>query len=260
MTDKQYIRERDKQAKHSVATGGVFAVLFNGLIVAGLCIGGFTYLDPPPPEKEQILIEFDQVEIEKPKQRRDGTKPRAEVPSKEIKLVQQSEAQHLGTKTNEAQEATVGDKGDVEVPEPPRKEINKKALFAAANNKTEKDTLAAQTAREITDALKTGHALGNTKVGETSGEPQANLKGRTHNGTLPRPSYSVQKEGRVVVDIWVDNYGTVQKAVAGAEGTTVTDSDMWNAARKAAMKASFNMSADAPAMQKGTITYIFKLK
>ena len=260
MTDKQYIRERDKQAKHSVATGGVFAVLFNGLIVAGLCIGGFTYLDPPPPEKEQILIEFDQVEIEKPKQRRDGTKPRAEVPSKEIKLVQQSEAQHLGTKTNEAQEATVGDKGDVEVPEPPRKEINKKALFAAANNKTEKDTLAAQTAREITDALKAGHALGNTKVGETSGEPQANLKGRTHNGTLTRPSCSVQKEGRVVVDIWVDNYGTVQKAVAGSEGTTVADSDMWNAARKAAMKASFNMSADAPAMQKGTITYIFKLK
>ena len=260
MTDKQYIREREKRAKHSVATGGVFAVLFNGLIVAGLSIGGFTYLDPPPPEKEQILIEFDQVEIEKPKQRRDGTKPRAEVPSKKIELVQQSEAQHLGTKTNEAQEATVGDKGDVEVPEPPRKEINKKALFAAANNKTEKDTLAAQTAREVTDALKAGHALGNTKTGQTSGEPQATLKGRTHNGTLPRPSYSVQKEGTVVVEIWVDNYGTVQKAVPGAEGTTVTDSDMWNAARKAAMSASFNMSADAPAMQKGTITYKFKLK
>lgn len=260
MADRQYIRERERQAKHSVVTGGVFAVLFNGLIVTGLCIGGFTYLDPPPPEKEQILIEFDQVEIQKPKQRRDGTKPRAEVPSKDIKLVQQSEAQNLGTKTNEAQEATVGDKGDVEVPEPPRKEINKRALFAAADNKTEKDTLAAQTAREVTDALKAGHALGNTKVGETSGEPQANVKGRTLNGTLPRPAYSVQKEGRVVVKIWVDNYGTVQKAVAGAEGTTVTDSDMWVAARKAAMGASFNMSADAPALQEGTITYIFKLR
>jgi TonB family protein len=260
MADRQYIRERERQAKHSVVTGGVFAVLFNGLIVTGLCIGGFTYLDPPPPEKEQILIEFDQVEIQKPKQRRDGTKPRAEVPSKDIKLVQQSEAQNLGTKTNEAQEATVGDKGDVEVPEPPRKEINKRALFAAADNKTEKDTLAAQTAREVTDALNAGHALGNTKVGETSGEPQANVKGRTLNGTLPRPTYSVQKEGRVVVKIWVDNYGTVQKAVAGAEGTTVTDSDMWVAARKAAMGASFNMSADAPALQEGTITYIFKLR
>ena len=260
MTDRQYIRERERQAKRSVVTGGVFAVLFNGLIVTGLCVGGFTYLDPPPPEKEQILIEFEQVEIEKPKQERDGTKPRAEEPSKKIELVQQSEAQHLGTKTNEAKEATAGDKGDVEVPEPPRKEINKRALFAAANNKTEKDTLAAQTAREVTDALKAGHALGNTKVGETSGEPKANVKGRTLNGTLPRPTYTVQKEGRVVVKIWVDNYGTVQQAVPGAEGTTVTDRDMWNAARKAAMEASFNMSADAPAMQKGTITYIFKVK
>jgi TonB family protein len=79
------------------------------------------------------------------------------------------------------------------------------------------------------------------------------------NGTLPRPSYAVQAAGTVVVDIWVDNYGNVQKAVAGAEGTTVTDKTLWQAARKAALGAHFNMSADAPALQKGTITYIFKL-
>lgn len=235
-------------------------VVIHGVLIAGSAVSGFTYLDPPPPEKEQILIDFEEVEIQKPKQRMDGTRPRAEEPSKEIKLVQQSEAQNLGTRTNEAPEATVGDKGDVEVPEPPRKEINRRALFSAANNKTQKDTLAAQTAREVTDALKAGHALGNTKVGESAGEPKANLKGRTLNGTLPRPSYPVQANGTVVVKIWVDNYGTVQKAIAGAEGTTVTDKELWNAARKAAMGASFNMSADAPAMQEGTITYIFKLK
>ena len=79
------------------------------------------------------------------------------------------------------------------------------------------------------------------------------------NGTLPRPSYAVQTSGKVVVDIWVDNYGNVQKAVAGAEGTTVTDKTLWQAARKAALGAHFNMSADAPALQKGTITYIFKI-
>ena len=254
------MHERQRQETRSILSGGVLAFVANGMLVAGLCVGGFTYLDPPPPEKEQILIEFEQVEVQKPKQRRDGTKPRAEVPSKEIKLVQQSQAQNLGTKTNEAQEATVGDKGDVEVPEPPRKEINKRALFSSAKNKTEKDTLAAQTAREVTDALKAGHALGNTKTGETSGEPKANLKGRTLNGSLPRPSYPVQATGTVVVDIWVDNYGNVQKAIAGSEGTTVTNTELWNEARKAAMGAHFNMSADAPAMQKGTITYIFKLK
>ena len=260
MADRQYMQERNRQQTRSRISGGVLVVLTHGVLIGTLFVGGFTYIDPPPPEKEQIVIDFSEVEMQKPKQRRDGTRPRAEVPTKEIKLVQQSEAQHLGTKTNEAQEATVGDKGDVEVPEPPRKQINKRALFSSANNKSQKDTLAAQTAREVTDALKAGHALGNTKTGETSGEPKANLKGRTLNGTLPRPSYPVQKSGVVVVKIWVDNYGIVQKAVAGADGTNVTDKDLWNAARNAAMKASFNMSADAPAMQEGTITYIFKLK
>ena len=260
LENRQYMQQQDKVSRNSAITGGLLAFVVNACLIAVLCLSGFTYLDPPPPDKEQILIEFDEVETVKPKQRRDGTKPRAEKPSKEINLVQQSQAQNLGTKTNEAEEATIGDKGDVEVPEPPRKEINKRALFAAADNKAKKDTLAAQTAREVTDALKAGHALGNTKTGETSGEPKAQLAGRTHNGTLPRPSAPGQQVGKVVVDIWVDNYGIVQKAVAGVEGTTVSDRDLWNEARKAAMKASFNMSADAPALQKGTITYIFKLK
>lgn len=260
MADRQYIQERDKQNKVSKATGLVLTTAVHAALVACCFVAGFTYLDPPPPEKEQILIEFEEMEIKKPKQTWKGTKPRAEVPSKDINLVQQSEAQHLGTKTNEAPEATVGDKGDVEVPEPPReKPIDRRALFSAADNKTEKDTLAAQTAREITDALKAGHALGNTETGETRGEPKAKLAGRTVNGTLPRPSFGVQAEGTVVVDIWVDNYGQVQKAVAGAEGTNVTDKTLWQAARKAALGAHFNMSADAPALQKGTITYIFKI-
>jgi hypothetical protein len=52
----------------------------------------------------------------------------------------------------------------------------------------------------------------------------------------------------------------VTEAIPGAEGTTVTDKTLWNAARSAALKAHFNQSANAPALQTGTITYIFKLK
>ena len=260
MADKQYIFERDRRNKVSKATGIALTVAVHAGLVACCFFAGFTYLDPPPPEKEQILIDFSEVEIKKPRQTWRGTKPRAEVASKELNLVQQSEAQHLGTKTNEAPEATVGDKGDVEVPEPPReKPIDRRALFSAANNKPEKDTLAAQTAREVSDALKEGHAMGNTKTGETQGKPQAKLKGRTLNGTLPKPTANFDKSGIVVVDIWVDNYGTVVRAEAGGEGTNITDATLWNEARKAAMKASFNTSAEAPAMQKGTITYVFKI-
>ena len=263
MANQHYIRERKKQERLSRTTGATLTVLLHISLIAIFFRTGFTYLDPPPPEKEMILIEFEEPKIEKPQQIWNGTRPQAvnPDPSKDINLVQQSEAQHEGTKSNEAQEAQVDEFGDVDVKDPaPKKEIDKRALFRAADNKTQKDTLAAQTAREVSDALKAGHAQGNTRTGETSGEPNAKLAGRSVNGTLPRPSYAVQASGKVVVDIWVDNYGTVQKAVAGAEGTTVTDKTVWQAARKAALGASFNMSADAPALQKGTITYIFNLK
>ncbi|MBR2065007.1 MAG: energy transducer TonB [Bacteroidales bacterium] len=259
---EQYLKERESQERKSRVTGVALTVSLHLVLLVCCFLTGFTYLDPPPPEQEQILIEFDEPEIQKPRQTWNGTRPRAVEPdpTKDINLVQRSEALNEGTKSNEAPEATVDDFGDVDVPEPERKkEINRKALFAAADNKTQKDTLAAQTAREVSDALKAGHASGNTKTGETSGEPNAKLAGRSVNGTLPRPSYSVQASGKVVVDIWVDNYGQVQKAVAGADGTTVTDKTLWQAARKAALGAHFNMSADAPALQKGTITYIFKL-
>lgn len=259
---EQYLKERERQERKSRVTGVILTVFMHAALLVCCFLTGFTYLDPPPPEQEQILIEFDEPETARPRQTWNGTTPRAvdPDPSKAINLVQRSESPVEGTKSNEAPEATVDDFGDVDIKEPERKkEIDRRALFSAADNKTQKDTLAAQTARDVSDALKAGHASGNTRTGETSGEPNAKLAGRSVNGTLPRPSYAVQESGKVVVEIWVDNYGNVQKAVAGAEGTTVSDKTLWQAARKAALGAHFNMSADAPALQKGTITYIFKL-
>lgn len=103
----------------------------------------------------------------------------------------------------------------------------------------------------------TGNVETNASV---AADVNAKLAGRSVNGTLLRPVYSSEVSGIVVVEVWVDNYGNVQKAVAGAEGTTVSDKELWQAARKAALGAHFNMDADAPALQKGTITYVFSMK
>lgn len=259
---KQYLAERERREKRARVTGVALTVLLHCALFGCCFLMGFTYLYPPPPEKEQILIDFSEMEVKKPRQTLDGARPNAVKPdpSEDINLVQKSEAQHIGTESNEAPEATVDDFGDVEAPEPERKkEIDRRALFSAANNKTQKDTLAMQTADRVSDALKEGHAQGNTYTGETSGEPNAKVAGRSVVGALPKPSYGIQASGKVVVKIWVDNYGTVQKAVPGAEGTTANDKTLWQAARKAALGAHFNMDGDAPAMQEGTITYIFKL-
>lgn len=262
MAQQQYIREREKQEKLAKTGGIAFTLIVHCVLLVCCFIAGFKYLDPPPPEQEQILIEFDEPEIERPRQTWNGTRPQAVTPdpTQPINLVQRSEAQMEGTTSNEAPEATVDDFGDVDIAEPKReKEINRRALFHAADNKTQKDTLAHQVSDKVTESLKAGHAQGNTRTGETSGEPNAKVPGRSVNGTLPRPAYGVQASGKVVVDIWVDNYGNVQRAVVG-DGTTVNDKTLWQAARKAALGAHFNMSADAPALQKGTITYIFNLK
>lgn len=245
----------------SKVTGIVLTVAVHVFLAIFGVFTGLKYIYPPPEEKS-ILIDFS-VEEQAPVKPRTGREPRSTNPdpSKPLELVQRSEAQNLGARQNEAPEATVGEDGDVEVPEPPReKEINRRALFHSADNKTDKDTLAAQTASKVTDALKAGHAQGTTDRGREVGEPNAKLKGRTAvNGYLPRPEYKANNEGTVVVDIWVDNYGEVKRAEINTELTRVTDKTLWQAARVAALKAKFNMTMDAPAMQEGTITYKFTI-
>lgn len=261
MADRQYIRERERREKASRATGVVLTVAAHAAIAVCCIVSGFTYLDPPPPEREMILIDFEepQVEMFEPDwEKRENSSPE---PSETTNLVQASEAQHEGTKLNEAQEAQVDDFGDVETPAPePEKEIDQRALFRTAKNKAEKDTLAPQTAEKVSEALKAGHAQGNTETGAVSGQPKASIKGRTFRGSIPEPQFAVQNSGTVVVTISVDRNGDVLTAVPGAQGTTVTDKALWQAAREAALKTHFNIDADADEKQYGTITYIFKLK
>lgn len=261
MKSKGYIEEQYRSRFQSSVFGAFLAIGVN-LCIALICsFSGLKYIYPPPEEKTMI-IDFEELEAPKIKVKKTGREPQAENANqqKKLELMQRSEGQYKGTKQNLAKEATVGPDGDVEVPEPPREEeIDNRALFHSAKN-TDKDTLAAQTSREPGDALRAGHADGNTTQGKVEGTPSARVKGRTTVGVPPRPSYGVQKEGKVVVDIWVDQNGAVMRAVPGAAGTTVTDKELWNAARQAALKARFNPDWEAKEQQQGTITYIFKLK
>ncbi len=74
---------------------------------------------------------------------------------------------------------------------------------------------------------------------------------------LPKPTYSSEDQGKVVVTIWVDKRGVVVRAEAGAKGTTVSDPELRRVAKEAAERAKFNPDPNAPEIQKGTITYNF---
>jgi len=78
--------------------------------------------------------------------------------------------------------------------------------------------------------------------------------------SLPLPVYDYQGEGTVVVDVTVDKSGTVTKAVPGVKGSTTLDQYLLKVAKEAALKAKFDNNPNAPEIQMGQITYIFKLK
>lgn len=78
--------------------------------------------------------------------------------------------------------------------------------------------------------------------------------------SLIRPPYDLQKEGIVVVAITVDRSGRVTDATPGMKGSTTLDVDLLRLAKEAALKTRFDPSNEAPIIQKGTITYNFKLR
>lgn len=261
---EKYLREREKQRRNSIVTGATMVVVLFTTLAIVLWKNGFTYLDPPPPDESPITLDFNEIEEVKvkPKQQWNGTRPTVEEPdpTRETELVQHSEAPVKGTKENLAQASTVDEFGDVETPEPPREEpINKKALYSAAQNVADKDTLAPQTSSEPSYNLQPGHASGNIKEGNQTGQPNAKLAGRSVIGAIPSPSYTVKETGKVVVKIKVNRNGEVVDAQPGDTGTNLTEKTAWEAAKKAAMRTQFNMKPDAPEFQYGTITYIFNI-
>ena len=112
---------------------------------------------------------------------------------------------------------------------------------------------------------ETEGTLGSTEGNATQGKPTGvgsygtwDLGGRDMLGELPRPAYSIQEEGRVVVTITVDPEGNVIDTRINNR-TNTTNLQLRQAAEQAAKRTKFN-AIGGENNQTGTITYYFKLK
>lgn len=63
-------------------------------------------------------------------------------------------------------------------------------------------------------------------------------------------------EGIVKLDITISTIGQVKSAKLNS-ASTITDEEVIEACKKAALKTMFNLNSDAPKLQQGTITYTF---
>jgi len=123
------------------------------------------------------------------------------------------------------------------------------ALFGQTNN-PEGSGGVGQSASSANKGNPLGHGM--------SGGNSWSLDGRSLKGALPQPENTFTQEGKVVINIIVDKEGNVVSASIGS-GTTISDEHTRQLAKKAALKAKFNL-VDKPDKAMGTITYNFKFK
>ena len=122
-----------------------------------------------------------------------------------------------------------------------------------------------QREQDIQNRVAGAFGAGNTspdsqgnRQNETSMGGSYALRGRTFEaGGLPRPAYSGQEEGRIVINITVNADGNVIMANISNE-TTIDDANMRKAALDAAQRAKFN-PVGGNNNQSGTITYNYRI-
>lgn len=217
---------------------------------------GFKYIYPPPEEKS-ILIDFTE---EAPLVTKNESKP---APAPAVRSEETVPAPAKQSVVESVGEKAPSNEGDVEVPakmenkpvtEPEEEIIDTRALFRGGKSSTQ-TTSADTTARS--KGLPNGR---NGGEGVAEGTGNWSLEGRRIEGRLPSPTYSGGETGTVVIRIWVDMYGSVEKAEVVGDKTTVTSKQLWQAAREAALKTRFRQDINHPELQEGSITYVFSLR
>lgn len=175
-------------------------------------------------------------------------------------------------------EESVSVKSEKETKDPTPTNNNNETEYEVKEEKPEKETRVID-ARSLfqnrNKSNKEGVTEGDGNQGSKTGAPNADnhspgsssgsggvsysLAGRNPL-VLPKPEYNYQVEGIVVVEVKVDKNGNVTYANAGVRGSTTLDQYLLKVAKEAALRAKFDRKPDAPAYQKGTITYHFILQ
>lgn len=267
-----YFEQRDNSSK---IFGSVATLLYIVLCVLLLLFVKFS-LEEKPEAGEGILINFGNVEsaagsedLAASDQIADAlSQPQTSqtVKAETDQLTQDfEEAPVVKEKTKKVQEKPVPkqDPKPAKKPQTPAekpREVNQKALFPGRT----------QGSNSSSEGNKTG--VGNQ--GDLSGDPagshdgtgtgtsgsSVNLSGRSLLGSLPRPDYNAREQGRVIIEVTVDQQGRVTNATYRSVGSTTQNNTLVASAIRAAKQARFNVDENAAPYQKGTITYIFKMQ
>ncbi|MCI7034563.1 MAG: hypothetical protein MR963_03315 [Bacteroidales bacterium] len=233
--------------------GLIVSIVAHGLLILCLLLMGLRYPDPPPPELgvEMDMGEFSDVGTDSEHAAEGGEDLSSEssyANDDNNELTQQSEDVPLTSKKTPSPTKNKKKPKDNVKPQSEETKIDQNALFTKGR-------------------VKKGSG-GSTGVGEGSGKGSGgegggcgiafSLAGRGKK-SLPKPPATSSENGNIVVEIRVDQEGNVVSAKAGARGTTLwEDKNLWRLCEQAAKDSKFTAKPDAPELQPGKITYIFR--
>ncbi len=249
--------------------GIIITTLFHVAVIALLFLLGFsTPLPLPGEEGVEVNLGTDiegsgAIQPDMPSTIRKTTPPpKAQEKEDESIVTQNTEEAPVieKSKKEKVEKETVEDVVEKEiVKEEPK--VNPAALYKGKSKDATKDASEGITGKEGDQGKPTGSKDSKNYEGPGGlGDGLSySLAGRTPK-YLPKPSSKFQENGTIVVQITVDKYGKVVKAMAIDKGSNTTNASLRRLAEDAAKKAVFNANPNAAEMQRGTITYHFVVK
>ena len=245
---------------------GVITLLCMALVVVVCLSFGYDPPDPPIPE-EGVEVNLGNSDFglgnnPMPEASEASSAPRPRTATEQVSTQRTESTTPINSSDKPSTAKTDNPTPTTTKPEPPKEpEINKNALFNGNRGNKNKNA----------NSGSEGNTYGSGNMGKEGGDPNSNrydgvpgkggagfsLAGRSARA-LPSPNTSTNKEGKVVVKIWVDRAGNVTQVSAPEKGSTLTDASLVSKAKAAAMKAKFSPKDDAPEAQTGTNTYVFR--
>ncbi len=226
----------------------------------------------PEPAPEQPLIAQnieDAPALAAEKKKKEEAKRKAEEETRKKKQAEEAKRAEDARVKAEA-EAKAKAKAEEEAKRKAEEEAKRKAEEEARRKAEEEARKRAAAQNLVTGAFGKNSGTGNTANGtqgsvkgnNTTGASRGNagygdydLGGRGLVGSLPKPTFNVNANGKVVVKITVNGNGQVI-AAEPTSGTTIANQSVRSAAVEAAKKARFAVKEGAGNVT-GTITYYF---
>jgi TonB family protein len=237
---------------------GIVTAAIMAVVVAILLAFGYDPPDPPIPEEgvEVNLGDSDYGLGDDAQPASTAAATQAPSTPNQVATQHAEPTPNVGANTNDGNTVKPApEQPKVENKEP---EINKNALFTGRRNQQSGSGSQGVTEGTGDQGKPNGNPNSNNYTGNGGNGMNFSLAGRS-NVTLPRPNYSSNEQGTVVIQIWVDRDGKVTRAEYQPKGSSTSNGYLVSQARTAALRARFNADPNAPDEQRGTITYIFKI-